>query len=166
MFHRVTSTRFVLPGSSMSQTTTVAVADGIFAITDGHPRLLGTRCTGCGNHMFPRQNGCPKCMSDVQEDVELATDGTLWSWTVQAFPPKAPPYLGPVGEAFVPYGVGYVELAGQVRVEARLTESDPNKLVIGMKMHLVLEPLCIDGDGNQVVTYAFAPSDTPQGDPS
>ena len=46
---------------------------------------------------------------------------------------------------------------GQLRVEARLTESDPDKLVIGMEMELVLDPLCIDDDGNQVVTYAFAP---------
>lgn len=137
--------------------TTVAVADGIFTVDEGQPRLLGSRCVRCGNHMFPRQHGCPKCMTDEQEDVELATEGTLWSWTVQAFAPKAPPYLGPTGDQFVPYGVGYVELPGQLRVEARLTEADPAKLVIGMAMHLVLDPLCIDDDGNQVVTYAFAP---------
>lgn len=153
-------------------TTTVAVADGIFTadftadvtVADGQPKLLGSRCTVCGNHMFPRQRGCPKCMGNEQEDVELATHGTLWTWTVQAFPPKAPPYLGPVGDDFVPYGVGYVELPGQLRVEARLTEADPAKLVIGMPMHLVLHPLCIDADGNQVVTYAFAPTPPSQGD--
>jgi len=77
---------------------------------------------------------------------------------VQAFPPKSPPYLGPTGDDFVPYGVGYVELPGQLRVEARLTESDPEKLVIGMEMELVIDPLSIDDDGNQVVTYAFAPT--------
>ena len=135
----------------------VAVADGIFTIADGSPKLLGSRCTNCGNHMFPRQSGCPKCMFNTQEDVELATRGTLWTWTVQAFPPKAPPYLGPVGDDFVPYGVGYVELEGQLRVEGRLTESDPDKLVIGMEMELVLEHLSVDEDGNDVVTYAFAP---------
>jgi uncharacterized OB-fold protein len=138
-------------------TSTVAVADGIFTIEDGQPRLLGSRCTNCNNHMFPRQSGCPKCMFNDQEDVELATEGTLWTWTVQAFPPKSPPYLGPTGDDFVPYGVGYVELPGQLRVEARLTVSDPKELVIGMEMELVLDPLCIDDDGNQVVTYAFAP---------
>ena len=79
--------------------TTVAVADGIFTVEDGQPRLLGSRCVGCGNHMFPRQSGCPKCMTDKQEDVELATSGTLWSWTVQAFPPKAPPYPSRTGTA-------------------------------------------------------------------
>jgi len=138
-------------------TTIVAVADGIFEIRDGKPVLLGTRCTNCGNHMFPRQTGCPRCLFNEQEDVELATRGTLWTWTVQAFPPKAPPYLGPVGDDFEPYGVGYVELPGQLRVEGRLTISDPEQLQIGMEMELVLDPLCIDEDGNQVVTYAFAP---------
>jgi uncharacterized OB-fold protein len=63
-----------------------------------------------------------------------------------------------VGEDFVPYGVGYVELDGLIRVEARLTESDPEKLVIGMEMELVLERLGVDDDGNDVVTYAFAPA--------
>lgn len=138
-------------------TTTVAVADGIFEIRDGRPVLIGSRCVNCGNHMFPRQRGCPRCMADEQVDVELATTGTLWTWTVQAFPPKAPPYLGPVGEDFTPFGVGYVELAGQVRVESRLTESDPDKLEIGMKMELVLDVLGTNDDGDEVVTYAFAP---------
>jgi uncharacterized OB-fold protein len=147
-------------------TTTVAVADGIFIIEDGQPRLLGSRCTNCNNHMFPRQSGCPKCMFNDQEDVELATEGTLWTWTVQAFPPKAPPYLGPTGDDFVPYGVGYVELPGQLRVEGRLTVSNPDELVIGMEMELVVHPLCIDDDGNQVVTYAFAPKQSSTADAS
>jgi len=138
-------------------TTIVAVADGIFEIRDGKPVLLGTRCTNCDNHMFPRQKGCPRCLFNEQEDVELATSGTLWTWTVQAFPPKAPPYLGPVGDDFTPYGVGYVELPGQLRVEGRLTIADPEQLKIGMPMELVLDPLSLDEDGNQIVTYAFAP---------
>lgn len=140
-------------------TTIVAVADGIFEIRDGKPVLLGTRCTNCGNHMFPRQTGCPRCLFNEQEDVELATAGKLWTWTVQAFPPKAPPYLGPVGDDFTPYGVGYVELPDQLRVEGRLTVADPEQLKIGMPMELVLEPLSLDEDGNQIVTYAFAPVD-------
>ncbi len=140
--------------------TNVAVADGVFEIRDGRPVLLGSKCTNCGNHMFPRQRGCPKCMFDDQVDVELEQHGTLWTWTVQAFPPKSPPYLGPVGDDFKPYGVGYVELPGQVRVEARLTESDPDKLTIGMGMDIVLDPLGTDDEGNTIVTYAFAPSET------
>jgi uncharacterized OB-fold protein len=57
-------------------------------------------------------------------------------------------------DAFEPYGVGYVELPGEVRVEARLTESDPMRLAIGMPMELVLVPAPGAGD---VMTFAFRP---------
>jgi uncharacterized protein len=93
------------------------------------------------------------------EPVLLSNEGELWTFTVQGFPPKAPPYRGNADLAtFVPFGVGYVELPGQVKVETRLTEADPAKLKIGMKMHLVLDVLGHDDDGNELVTYAFAPS--------
>ena len=49
--------------------------------------------------------------------VELADRGTLWTWTVQAFEPKAPYRVPDAG--FTPYGVGYVDL-GDVIVESRL----------------------------------------------
>ena len=47
--------------------------------------------------------------------------------------------------------------SGQVKVEARLTEADPSKLRIGMEMELVVIPLNTDDDGNEVVTFGFAP---------
>jgi uncharacterized OB-fold protein len=108
--------------------------------------------------MFPVQDGCPRCTSSDSEVVELASRGTLWAWTVQGFPPKAPPFLGDTtAEGFRPFGVGYVELPGQLKVEARLTEVDPERLEIGMEMELVYDPIGVDEDGNEIVTYAFAP---------
>jgi uncharacterized protein len=89
----------------------------------------------------------------------------LWTWTVQGFPPKAPPYVGNADpKTFEPFGVGYVELPGEVKVEARLTEADPAKLVIGMEMELVIVPLATDDDGNEIVTFAFAPVPATAGD--
>ena len=88
----------------------------------------------------------------------LKTKGTLWSWTVQGFLPKSPPYAGPETlETFKPYGVGYIELEGQVRVESRLTESNPEKLKIGMPMELVFDKFIEDEDGNDVISFAFSP---------
>ena len=85
----------------------------------------------------------------------LSRRGRLWAWTTQDFPPPAPPYTGPVGAAFVPFGVGYVELGDEVRVETRLTKT--TGLTIGMDMELVLVPFRTDGDGNEVMTFAFRP---------
>ena len=118
------------------------VTEGVFTWPADQPRLIGSRCRNCGNHMFPTQSGCPKCTANDTATVELEPRGTLWTWTVQGFPPKSPPYLGSDDPpTFQPFGVGYVELPGQVKVEARLTESDPDKLSIGMEMELVVVPL-------------------------
>ena len=90
-------------------------------------------------------------------DVLLGERGTLWTWTVQRFPPPIP-YLGDTDpERFIPYGVGYVELPEGIRVEGRLSESDAAKLEIGMEMELVLEKFAEDGDGTEVMTFAFRP---------
>ena len=134
------------------------VAEGVFTWPSEHPALIGSRCLQCGNHMFPVQSGCPRCSGDRTETVELKRRGTLWTWTVQGFPPKAPPYAGNTDpKTFQPFGVGYVELPGQLKVETRLTEADPTKLKIGMDMELVIVPLSTDEDGNELVTFAFAP---------
>jgi len=136
----------------------VPVQEGVFTWPSDEPRLLGSRCKECGNHMFPVQSGCPRCTADGAETIELSRVGTLWTWTVQGFPPKAPPYAGNVDpKTFEAFGVGYVELPGEVKVEARLTEADPEKLKIGMEMEMVIVPLSTDDDGNEVVTFAFAP---------
>jgi len=130
---------------------TTAVADGLFEETPDGPRLLGSACRRCGVVTFPRQRSCPRCTSLEMQDRRLARDGTLWSWTVQCFPPKSPPYAG-AADGFEPYGVGYVELPGEVRVEARLTEADPDRLRIGMPMRLTLIPA--PGDAGKL-TFAF-----------
>jgi uncharacterized OB-fold protein len=71
--------------------------------------------------------------------------------------PPSPPYGESDGE-FAPFGVGYVELAGLVRVESRLV-GDPRELQIGMELELV--ELEVAGE----MLYAFAPIDPAGGGP-
>ena len=133
----------------------IPVAEGIFTWPSDDPQLLGSRCTRCGIVTFPSQDSCPRCPSTEMAEHALARRGRLWAWTTQEFPPPSPPYTGPTGEDFVPYGVGYVELGGEVRVESRLTETEG--LANGMEMELVLVPFRTDDAGNEVVTFAFRP---------
>jgi len=129
----------------------VPVADGLLAGSAEAPELIGSECLRCGVVAFPRQGSCAACTSGEVRERRLGRRGTLWTWTIQCFAPKSPPYAG-AAEDFEPYGVGYVELPGEVRVEARLTEADPDRLRIGMPMELVLVPA--PGGG---LTYAFQP---------
>jgi uncharacterized OB-fold protein len=71
--------------------------------------------------------------------------------------PPVPPYTGPV-ENFQPFGVGYIELPDGLVVEGRLTVADAAQLKIGMDMELVLETFKLDADGNEIISYAFAPA--------
>ena len=133
----------------------VPVAEGIFTWPSDSPQLIGSRCSACGIVTFPVQDSCPRCASTEMAERLLPRRGRLWAWTTQEFPPPSPPYTGPAGDAFVPFGVGYVELAGEVKVEARLTTTDA--LRIGMEMELVVVPFRSDEGGNEVVTFAFRP---------
>src|SRR5688500_17265370 len=113
--------------------TDVCIDDGVVRQGPDGPRLIGGRCAACGACAFPTQDGCARCTATDMETVELSPRGTLWTWTIQGFPPKAPPYACEADPArFEPFGVGYVELPDEIRVEARLTTCDPANLRIGM----------------------------------
>ena len=137
----------------LQQSEPISLHDGIVAGTTDAPELVGSRCRRCGVVAFPPQASCAACTSDDVEERRLARRGALWTWTIQCFAPKSPPFAGSA-EDFEPYGVGYVELPGELRVEARLTEADPERLRIGMPMELVVIP-APGPDGE--LTYAFRP---------
>ena len=136
----------------------IPIQEGLFTWPSEDPRLIGSKCKNCGEITFPSQDSCPNCCLEDVEKIRLSTKGKLWTYTVQGFFPKSPPYAGPgTPESFVPFGVGYVELPNEVRVESRLTENDPEKLKIGMDMELVIEKFKEDEEGNDVMIFAFKP---------
>lgn len=124
-----------------------AIVDGLFK-EDAPIQLIGGRDRASGRIVFP----CPD--SSSHEPFPLASEGTLWSYTVQRFRPKTPPYAGP--EAFAPWIVAYVELPGQVIVEARLVDVAFDEVTIGMPVRL--KPVPLDPDASDsVLIPAFAP---------
>ncbi|HWE66298.1 MAG TPA: OB-fold domain-containing protein [Acidimicrobiales bacterium] len=128
------------------------VREGLF--TDGAPPiLLGSRCAACGAHHFPRHDTCPYCSVEDPQPTELSAAGTLWAWTAVTAPP--PGYAGET-----PFGIGVVELPEGIRVITRLTVSDPGALRLGQPMELRVVPLHVNDAGDDVVTFAFAPTDT------
>jgi uncharacterized OB-fold protein len=138
----------------------VPLAEGLFTWPSEDPRLIAGRCPQTGRLSFPRR--AREILDDGStvetEAVQLPRRGTLWAFTTQSFRPTSPPYAGQdTTETFQPFAVGYVELPEALRVQARLTEPDANKLRVGQEMELVIRPFGTDEQGREVVMYEFAP---------
>ena len=129
----------------------VAIAPDLFTWPCANPALLGSRCKTCGIVSFPVTDACMACSGQDMEVEELPRRGTLWTWTVQQFMPKTPYHSNETAETFKPYGVGYLELPGGVRVEGRLTENNPENLHIGMQMDVVFAPFRTEENGDEVI---------------
>jgi uncharacterized protein len=137
----------------------VPIAEDLITWSAAEPRLLGSRCASCGAYTFPAQDSCPRCSDMDMERVELSRVGTVWTWTSQEFLPPSPPYAGPeTTDTFERYYVGYVELDGELRVETRLVGFTDQPPRIGQPVEMVLIPFRTDEEGNQVMTFAFAPT--------
>lgn len=119
------------------------IASGLWT-DEPEPRLIGGRGPD-GRIRFPMPDG------DAAREfgpVALARRGTLWSWTVQRFEPKRPPYDGPV--PFQPFMLGYVELPGEVIVETRLVDIDAPRIGMAVELRIV-------AFDDARATFAFGP---------
>jgi uncharacterized OB-fold protein len=137
--------------------TQIPFAPDVFTWPAEKPQLIGSRCRHCAAVTFPAQESCPRCGELGMERHLLPRRGTLWTWTTQDFLPKEPYASGETPETFRPFAVGLVQLGDEVRVESRLTLSDPADIDFGMDLELVVVPFRTDEDGTQVMAYAFAP---------
>lgn len=96
--------------------------------------LVGSQCAECAVTVYPADGACPRCGLSTSP-VTLSTVGTLWTWTVQRYAPKSPPYVPPP-EGFRPFAVGYVELPERVRVAAVLDAADLSEIRIGAPVRI------------------------------
>jgi uncharacterized OB-fold protein len=122
------------------------VAPDLVALdSKGKPRLIGGRCRNCQVLSFPRAAVCVSCFSEDIEKVQLAEEGTLYSYSIVHQAPK--------GWA-VPYALGYVDLPDNVRVLAHL-DAPAEKIAINMPMRLAVGVVGADASGAPLLSYTF-----------
>ena len=131
------------------------VGTGLFTVPANEldkPKLIGSKCSICGEVVFPQKRRCPNCSSDNVREILIGPAGKLFSFTVMYQQPPVG-YKGPV-----PYGVVKVEMPEGTRITGYCTENDPGKLKVGMPMELIIENLFTDDEGQSVIGYKFKPA--------
>lgn len=134
--------------------------EGYFTVPekDGErPRLLGSYSKAADTYFFPRRKRCPITEQPVT-DVELSSEGTLYSWTFVVSPWMG---KGKFADGIGGHGVGQIDLPEGVRVQG-VIEGDMGDWSCGMAMGLDLMPIMKDSDGNDLCTFRFVPLEGPE----
>jgi uncharacterized OB-fold protein len=140
---------------------TALITEGLFRVDGDRAVLLASRRRSTGVVKFPAERpelfeGDPDIREDI-EPIELSTEGTLYTYTTQEFPPPLP-YKGTRDpKIFQPYVVGFVELAEGLLVETLIVDATAAELRIGQPLVSTTTTLEIDG-GRSLVTFAFRPA--------
>lgn len=114
--------------------------------------LLGMRCLQCGVFVFGPATFCQSCTSPDLEEVELSTEGTLYSYTIVRVPP--PGWPGPV-----PYVLGEAELPEGPHVLAEVIDCAHDDLRVGMSVRLALQNVAMQGvEGSERAVYKWKPA--------
>jgi uncharacterized OB-fold protein len=84
------------------------------------------------------------------EDVELDRFGIIYACTLV--------HINSPSGIKAPYSYGYVDImADNIRVFGLFTGADPFSFHAGQKVELILEPIKIDKEGQEVIGYKFKP---------
>lgn len=137
------------------------ITEGLFRVDGERAVLLASRRRSSGVVKFPAErpelfDGAPEIQEDI-EAIELSTQGSLYTYTTQEFPPPLPYKNIRDPKVFQPYVVGFVEMAEGVLVETLIVGAAPNELRIGQSLVSTTTALQTE-DGRSLVTFAFRPS--------
>jgi uncharacterized OB-fold protein len=141
---------------------TTLITEGLFRVDGERAVLFASRRRSSGVVKFPAErpdlfDGDPEIQGDI-EAIELSTEGTLYTYTTQQFPPPLP-YKGIRDpKVFTPYVVGFVELAEGALVESLNVGATADQLTIGQPLVSTTTTLETE-DGRSLVTFAFRPQD-------
>jgi len=100
-------------------------------------RLLGIKCPKCGFVFVPPRRVCRTCFVQMEELVELGTEGVIQGFTVLNFS-----FIDPITgkKKPVPYGYVYVKLDGADSTFPHfLKETDWKAIKNGMRVRAVFE---------------------------
>lgn len=129
----------------MSIATTIPFVD--YLVLEPEPHLVAHECAGCGARYFDRRNACAGCFGTEFRDVDVATEGTVRSFTIVTF---AAPGVD------VPFVAAVVDCDGtSVRGNIVNCPPDPEHVTLGMRVRLTTISMGTDDHGVEALNYGF-----------
>lgn len=113
-------------------------------------RLLGSRCTDCGEVNLGEVSSCQNCAGDRLVTILLSDRGKLWTFTIIRNKPPGD------FKGTVPMGEGLVELPEGIRIKSPIG-GKMDALCIGMDLAFVARPLYVNERGQEVIAFQFEP---------
>jgi hypothetical protein len=121
---------------------------------DGKAYLIGMKCKGCEETIFPKAFICPNCSSEDLEEVALSNKGKIWSYTIV----HASYGVNMLGLE-PPYPAAFVELSDGGYVHTAIVGCDPDDVKVGMDVEMDLVKVG-ESEGKEEVAYVFKPAST------
>lgn len=116
-------------------------------VRDRYYRLIGSKCTDCGDEFFPPVYRCRGCGSDRIKDKEMPKTGKIMTYTVLHEPL-------PGFEAQTPLHLAVVELENGARVLSQVVDSPEGSIKTGAKVRAIVRRALVDGESGQII-YGF-----------
>ncbi len=122
-----------------------------YLVLEPQPHLRAHECTDCGARYFGRRNACASCGGRSFADAVVASEGEVEAFTIVSFAAPGIP---------VPFVAAIVDCDGTT-VQANLLDvaPDPEHVHLGMKVRLATASLGPDANGDEGITFGFAPID-------
>jgi len=121
----------------------------------GAVRLTGSRCNSCKVVLLGKRRRCENCSSDDLSDAVFSDTGTVYSYTIQRYPPP-PPHAGP--DSWVVRGLAWVDVNDGPRILAPV-KAKPEQLSVGMKLRFACEVGWHNKADQEVVSYYYTSAD-------
>lgn len=129
----------------------------LFVWNEENAELICGQCPSCDTYFFPafHQQHRPGCSREGVHDVRMS-NGILKSYTIQHYMPP-PPFK--TEKSIAPYAIGLVEFPGGIQIAGIVKECPFENLKIGLKMSVVTYTLYKNEKDQEVLTWAFRPTD-------
>jgi uncharacterized OB-fold protein len=132
------------------------VAEGLFTWPSDSPQLIGARCQSCGCYFFPSFSQFHKvdCEGGPVEQVLLSKRGKVVTYSCSRYPP---PWPFKPATPYVPTVYATVALPEGIAVVGHMTGVAFEAMKPGLEVELVVDDLCVDDDGSELLVWKFRP---------